>query len=393
MLDWWRRQSSAARFDLHARASLYINFAVVPVLAGLGLAPELGAGLVWVLAAVVAHATVCLVLLHVGLNHYLGRRARPTRLIVAASALTVVWVVVGYLSYPDRTPGHRDGPATGILLVAVGVLVAALAVAVPPPVTVAVGLAGSLAVAGLATLQGAPAGGPAVAYTIALGFVGGAYRATAWMIGVVWELDRARGVEASLAVAEERLRFARDLHDVVGRTLSVVALKAELAAQLAKRGRSGAIDEMLEVRRIAQDSLAELHAVVGGYRGADPEVELAGARSLLASAGIECRVIGDGAALPAPLGWVVREGTTNILRHSEARSCTITLATAAAGEVTITMDNDGVPPGDGPVRFGNGLAGLTERLATVGGTVTVERLPAGRFRLTAALPAERGSTP
>src|SRR5256886_11759898 len=113
-----------------------------------------------------------------------------------------------------------------------------------------------------------------------------AFRATVWTMGVVWELDRSRQVQASLAVAEERLRFARDLHDVVGRTLSVIALKAELAAQLAKRGRDDAVDEMLEVRRIAQESLAELRAVVGGSRTADLDVGVARARSLLPSAGI-----------------------------------------------------------------------------------------------------------
>src|SRR5256886_9678247 len=124
-----------------------------------------------------------------------------------------------------------------------------------------------------------------------------AFRATVWTMGVVWELDRSRKVQGSLAVGEERLRFAGALHGVVGRTLSVIALKAELAAQLAKRGRDDAVDEMLEVRRIAQESLAELRAVVGGYRTADLDAELAAARSLFASSGIACPAIGDGPGL------------------------------------------------------------------------------------------------
>src|SRR5256886_5307133 len=92
-----------------------------------------------------------------------------------------------------------------------------------------------------------------------------AFRATVWTMGVVWELDRARQVQASLAVAEERLRFARDLHDVLGRTLSVVALKAELAAQPAKRGRAEAVDDRPEGRGIAPEAPAALRTVVGGF--------------------------------------------------------------------------------------------------------------------------------
>jgi two-component system sensor histidine kinase DesK len=212
----------------------------------------------------------------------------------------------------------------------------------------------------------------------------------------MWELDRSRHLQASLAVAEERLRFARDLHDVVGRTLSVVALKSELAAQLARRGRDDAVDEMLAVRRIAQESLVELRELVGGYRAADLDKELAGARSLLSSAGVECRVIGDGtlpsAAVQGVLGWVVREGTTNVLRHSEARRCTVAVRLSPDGAVSLTMDNDGVPPGRpgvapaDRVRFGNGLTGAAERIAVLGGTVTAEHRHPDGFRLTVHVP-------
>jgi len=351
MLGWWRRRGHAARFDVHVRISLYVNFAAVPILAGVGLAPDLGTA-AWVVAALAAvPALAGLLLLHAGLDHYLGKKPRPTRLIVATAAFTVAGAVAGYLAYPDPTPGHRDGPATAILLILVASFVTGLSTAVRPRVTAAVAAAGVAATYALAVAQGTAdsAAGPTLAFALLLTTLVVAYRVTAWMLGLVWELDRSRQVQASLAVAEERLRFARDLHDVVGRTLSVVALKAELAAQLAKRGRDDAVDEMLEVRRIAQDSLAELRAVVGGYRSADLDVELAGARSLLASAGIECRVIGDGSGLPAPvqgtLGWVVREGTTNVLRHSEARGCTVTLRPSSGGTVTLTMDNDGVAGG------------------------------------------------
>ena len=393
---WWRSLSQAARFDLSIRATFYINFVTVPVLIWIGLAPELDPAIVVLLSVVIiVHTVLCLLLARAGLDHYLGRRPLPTRLLAASGAATVAGAVAAVVAFPDATPGKPDGPANGILLVLFVSFMIGLSATVRPRVALAVGAVASAATYALAAAQGASSPiSSATGLAAAIVFLVFAFRVSIWMVGVVWELDRSRQVQASLAVAEERLRFARDLHDVVGRTLSTVALKAELAAQLAKRGRDEAIDEMLEVRRIAQESLAELRAVVGGYRSADLDVELAGARSLLASAGIECRVIGDGSGLPAEiqgtLGWVVREGTTNVLRHSEARSCTITLRTADGDTVGLTLENDGVT---GPaaaagdrVRFGSGLIGLAERIAGLGGTVLAERRRPDGFCLTARLP-------
>ncbi|NMR20401.1 sensor histidine kinase [Cellulomonas fimi] len=200
------------------------------------------------------------------------------------------------------------------------------------------------------------------------------FRASAWTLGVVWEQDRARTVHARLAVAEERLRFSRDLHDVVGRTLSAIAVKSELAAELSRRGQDGAVEHMQEVRALAQDSLREVRGVVAGLRTADLAAELDGARSVLRSAGVETRVIGDGAALPVPvqeaLGWVVREAVTNVVRHAHAQTCTIDLdvldGNPPVARLTITNDGVGHAP-RGP--RGSGLAGLSERLAAVGGEI------------------------
>ena len=137
----------------------------------------------------------------------------------------------------------------------------------------------------------------AVVYLLYVGSVVITYRLSVWLLGIVWEIDRSRDVQAQLAVAEERLRFARDLHDVLGRNLALIAVNSELAAQLVRRGQDGAVERMLQVHQTAQDSMRELREVVGGYRNADLDAELAGARSVLRSAGIGCRVIGDGADL------------------------------------------------------------------------------------------------
>ncbi|MEU6766346.1 histidine kinase [Streptomyces sp. NPDC046853] len=219
-------------------------------------------------------------------------------------------------------------------------------------------------------------------------------RCGAWTLAVMWEGDRAREVEARLAVAEERLRFGRDLHDVMGRNLAVIALKSELAVQLARRGRPEAVDQMVEVQRIARESQREVREVVRGYREADLAVELVGAQGVLEAAGIDCRVSGSSAGLPvsvqSALGWVVREATTNVLRHGDAQRCDIAL-TVTGERTTLTIENDGAPEVV-PESTGSGLAGLRERLAMVDGTLEVTS-GNGTFRLAAQVPLPRPQKP
>ncbi|MFI5805745.1 sensor histidine kinase [Streptomyces sp. NPDC051561] len=209
-------------------------------------------------------------------------------------------------------------------------------------------------------------------------------------MAMIWELDRARDTESRLAVAEERLRFGRDLHDVMGRNLAVIALKSELAVQLAQRGRPEAAAQMAEVQRIARDSQREVRAVVRGYREADLRNEIEGARGVLAAAGISC-VVEDGLAADLPdgvqsaLGWVVREATTNVLRHGNPKSCTLRLSSDGARAVLV-VENDGAgsSPPVGP--SGSGLAGLRERLALVGGSLVAGAVENGLFRVRAEIP-------
>ncbi|GAA2421206.1 sensor histidine kinase [Streptomyces mauvecolor] len=213
-------------------------------------------------------------------------------------------------------------------------------------------------------------------------------RCGAWTLSVLWESDRARETEARLAVAEERLRFGRDMHDVLGRNLAVIALKAELAVQLARRGRPEAVAQMVEVQRIAQESQKEVREVVRGYREADLGVEIEGARGVLEAAGIGCEYSGPTEELTvevqSALGWVVREATTNVLRHGDARSVAIRLAVGGR-TATLVVENDGVPerPSTAP---GSGLAGLRERLSALGGTLEAGPAGEGLFRLTAEVP-------
>ncbi|WP_406008091.1 histidine kinase [Streptomyces sp. NBC_00637] len=216
-----------------------------------------------------------------------------------------------------------------------------------------------------------------------------ACRCSAWNLAVLWEADRAGEVEARLAVAEERLRFGRDLHDVMGRNLAVIALKSELAVQLARRGRPEAVEQMIEVQRIAQDSQREVRAVVRGYREVDLGVELAGAQGVLRAAGIACEVSGETGGLPAQvqsaLGWVVRETTTNVLRHGDAGRCSVVLR-MPEGRVVLTVENDGAGSPATDAGDGSGLTGLRERLRGVDGTLEAGFVGAGVFRVVAEVP-------
>ena len=258
------------------------------------------------------------------------------------------------------------------------------------PLVAAAAVGGALSGAVSLAEGNPPVGAVVVGVSIAVSLVAlvTAFRFTVWILDVVLEMERSRGVQAQLAVAEERLRFARDLHDVMGRNLSAIAVKSQLAAELVRRGRDGSLDELADISRVAEESLREVRDVVRGYRRTDLPGELAGARSVLRAAGVGVTVTGeeDAVTLPEPvqtaLGWVVREAVTNVLRHSRASWCSVELR-AVGGEAELRVANDGARNAE--TTWGNGLTGLAERLAAAGG-----RLSAGpdgdRFVLAATVP-------
>lgn len=352
-----------------------------------------GAVLAVVAALGTVHAALQLMLWRSALRHYLKAGPRPVRLVVVFTALTVVMAALGCVLLSSGRIDDSDLTSFTVWLLMYWAGPPALALSARRGAAlVAVVAVASLAGAGVAGLPG-PSLALVVSATLFLvPFMGVASRASGWSVRLVEQLGAARQTQARLAVAEERLRFGRDLHDVLGRNLAVVALKSELAAQLARRGRPEAVEHMEEVQRIAQESQREIRSVVRGYRTADLHTELAGARSVLEAAGIDCRIeYGPAARLPpdvqSALGWVVREGTTNVLRHAQgASSCTLSLRTAGPTEALLVMENDGAP--DTPPGGGTGLAGLRERLTGLNGTLKTEQIPGGRFRLTARVPWE-----
>ncbi|MFE9629968.1 sensor histidine kinase [Streptomyces sp. NPDC006463] len=205
----------------------------------------------------------------------------------------------------------------------------------------------------------------------------------------VRELRETRQELARAAVEQERLRFSRDLHDLLGHTLSVIVVKSEAARRIAPRDMDAALAQVADIESVGRQALTEIREAVTGYREASLAGELDRARGILTAAGIEPVVRQSGPPLPpqtaALLGWVVRESVTNVIRHSAAATCEIEVRGAAGrARLVITDDGDGV----GSTTPGSGLTGLTERLAAAGGTLRSGPAPGGGFRVTAELPVE-----
>ncbi|MBM7490204.1 two-component system sensor histidine kinase DesK [Micromonospora luteifusca] len=201
------------------------------------------------------------------------------------------------------------------------------------------------------------------------------------------ELQAAQQEIGRLAVAEERARAARDLHDILGHSLTVVAIKAELAGRLIEMDTERAAVEVAEVEALARAALSDVRQTVGAYREVSLTAELAGARSALAAAGIAADLPAEVPALPDEwdrlFGWAVREGVTNVVRHSGARCCTIRVH---PGRVEVSDDGRGPST---PDATGNGLVGLRERARQLDAVVSVGRRPDGSgFLLRVHAPAE-----
>lgn len=202
------------------------------------------------------------------------------------------------------------------------------------------------------------------------------------------KLQMARTELARSAVAEERERFARDLHDLLGHSLSVIALKAELAGRLLPERADEARVHVTELEGVARKALREVREAVSGHRRPELAAEIAGARMALEAAGISLDVGLPEAELPteveALLAWTVREGTTNVIRHSGAHRCRI-VAASAGTEASVAIEDDGEAAAGSPE--GNGLAGLRERASALDGRVLAgPRADGTGFRLQVSVP-------
>jgi two-component system sensor histidine kinase DesK len=220
---------------------------------------------------------------------------------------------------------------------------------------------------------------------------------TTFIIGVIIHAERAneqRNAELQLshdevrrlAALAERERIGRDLHDLLGHTLSLITLKLELSRKLFDRDSEGARREVEEAEKVARHALAEVRSAVSGIRAADLAAELASARLLLESSRVHCDYGHPPADLPEDiergLSLVLREAVTNIARHADATQARIEMDRAPASVRLRISDN-----GRGGIHGeGNGLCGMRERVRVLGGTLSVESPPGGGTRLEIVAP-------
>jgi two-component system sensor histidine kinase DesK len=333
---------------------------------------------------------------------------------LALIALSYLWLTVrhapGVADLTAETPGGRPEPAAVGALAAMAASVFIFTFVAPgqqiwwlmmyPIVAAGLALAPAVAAAAMAVLIAVGLlaawltdGRIDAMFLLQITF-GGSAVAFRHLTATVAQLRRAREELARAAVNEERLRFARDLHDLLGHSLSTIVLKSELAGRLVPRAPGRAAAEIADVERTARDALQQVRAAVAGYRRPSLVSELAAARELLAAAGIDARIDSSPTALPPAadgfLGWAVREGVTNVVRHSRARSCTIRLA-RRDGRATAEIVDDGIGSGAAGSEGGCGLAGLIERATAEGGQVDAGPMAGGGFRLVVDVPLDAGA--
>ena len=343
--------------------------------------------------------------------------------LVAATGSLCAAVAAGRLLERDvpgragQATGDGDGSRVGLVVVAVvgavaaiaasqwsdtvfgalapGVAIAGIAALVPPArQATAIGAGGAATFGVIAAAQQIAVGtidrSHAANQVLLAGAVAGGLAAARWFWQLVHRLEAARQLEGQLAVADERLRFAADLHDIQGHHLQVIALKSELATRLSETDPAAAVAQMAEVQEHARTALADTREVVQGYRQTPLTEELTNATRVLEAAGIDGRLDPgalDGAqSVDGPgrqlLGLVVREATTNILRHSHAHQTRLTLD-IADDHARLAIHNDGATIADH--RPGTGLTDLRRRLDAAGGTLQWQH-DDGCFILTAQVP-------
>lgn len=321
---------------------------------------------------------------------------------------------------PEQSQRTRIALVVGLVIVTFGLWVPAYAWAVPGQepwawmagfaigacvlavpwagVIAAVGL-GAMAAAGAVVFDGSVVqnlgfalGSAAVVWLTGLVLV--------WLLGLVWAAEAGREAEADLVVAQERLRVSRELHDVLGHRLGIIALKAELAGDLAATDPARAAAESGEIREIAAATLAEARQAVHGETIADLATQIASAELVLSSAGIQTTIDVDSPQVSASasrvLASVVREAVTNILRHSDARKVSITFDGTERCS-TLVIVNDGIRRQKGGTvpdgaQSGTGLAALAARCVADGGRLVSGPTNDGRFEVRAELPPS-GSGP
>jgi two-component system, NarL family, sensor histidine kinase DesK len=297
------------------------------------------------------------------------RRSQRQSVATVVSMVVLNFILLNLLSvsepllwlYPALVAGA--GSRTPIAIVAVGLT--ALAAAAP------LALEGRL-VHPVDPLHPADTLGPSHSVLLSIVLAGLGMNAVRQLIALNADLHATRAELAELAVAADRERLARELHDLLARTLSLIAVKAELASRLSAKGDASATTELSDVQRLARQAVRDVREPVTGAHAPSLEAELAAAEVALRTVGIGLEIARDevhvDAAHESTLAWAVREAVTNVVRHSRARTCWIRLATYD-GAISLEVDDDGRGVVSGG--SGSGLEGLADRVRAAGGTIEV----------------------
>jgi len=320
---------------------------------------------------------------------------------------------IGWLAYLQRDPNNRGWGTTptvavryrvGILVLLSVLALATVRAAGPSAMTFLVFIVAT-AIGSFGGRTAYIAGGTALllCVLIYLGFPSSQSAAPGAALGVVLasvamqasrklavrgrQLDAARAEMTELAVAAERERMARDLDDILGHSLTVIAMKSELAGRLIDSDHARAAVEITDIERIARQSLADVRATINGSREVNLAAEIVNARTALAAAGI--RAVLPNALDDVPqerselFGWVVREAVTNVVRHSAAGECTVSVT---ANSVEVLDDGIGLADPDPRTGDGRGLHGLQDRVHEAGGSLLLGRGRPGGLRVHVELP-------
>ncbi|MYV41918.1 sensor histidine kinase [Streptomyces sp. SID1328] len=327
-----------------------------------------------------------------------------------AGAVGLTAFVAVYLGLVFRNMGRTfSGPAVVVLLLILGILAPLLAYTLG---SAWLGLFVYLSVACGATLPAkatywAIPASAAVMYLVGLHtdeeearnlillvvLIGFAMTGVRQLVRTTVELRKARATVAQLAANEERLRLARDLHDLLGHSLSLITLKSELAGRMLPGRPEEAAQQVADIERVSRQALVDVREAVTGYRRPRLATEIAGAQVALTAAGVVAEIPAepDLTGLPeeaeAALAWTLREAVTNVVRHSGAERCAVELLhrhTLNGPVLELSVEDNGSGgSGKGP---GNGLTGLAERLQGAGGTLEAGRSAKG-FRVVARVPS------
>lgn len=330
---------------------------------------------------------------------------RPTLLAVAALvAFAALYVATTWLAvaYPERVAERMvalAGLATLTLAATLHFSEIWLLLFVFVSTACTVTLPGRWAIVGVVTVTAATG-------AVILVGSGSAGNAVGWLTGpffggmmniyvqrtqrLIAELRGTREELARQAIEQERLRLARDLHDLLGHTLSVIVVKAEAVRRLAARDPELAGQQASDIEEVGRQALAEVREVVRNYRQRGLAAELADARRTLEAAGVITTIAGDDLSAPPEidqlLAWVVREGTTNVIRHSQATRCTMEVR-SRDDWARLGITDDGRGHGrNTALSHGNGLAGLAERVEMAGGRLEAGPAPRRGFRLAVSVP-------